>query len=44
MYTLQQHKNLSADKWFAYPKVQQVLMIANELKRIKEMNSVKRRA
>ena len=35
MYTLQQHKNLTAEKWFGYPKAQQVLMIANELNRAK---------
>jgi len=33
MYRLRQHKNLTLEKWSAYPKGQQVLMIANELNR-----------
>lgn len=35
MYILKQHKNLSPEKWYSYPKSQQVLMIANELNRAK---------
>ena len=35
MYALQQHKNLTAEKWFNYSQAQQVLMIANELNRAK---------
>ena len=35
MYQLKQHKNLSREKWFAYPREQQLLMIANELNRAK---------
>ena len=33
MYTLLYHKNMTVEKWFAYPRYQQVLMIANELNR-----------
>ena len=35
MLTLKHHKNLTEDKWFAYSKAQQLLMIANELNRAK---------
>ncbi|KAA3617039.1 MAG: hypothetical protein D8M58_04420 [Calditrichaeota bacterium] len=35
MPILKHHKNLSFKKWFAYPKGQQLLMIANELNRAK---------
>ena len=33
MYTLIYHKNMTVEKWFAYPRYQQLLMIANELNR-----------
>ncbi len=35
MYTLQYHKSLTIEKWSMYPKMQQVLMISNELNRAK---------
>ncbi len=35
MYPLKLHKNLNQEKWAAYPKGQQILMIANELNRAK---------
>ena len=33
MYKLVFHKNMTAEKWFAYQSFQQLLMIANELNR-----------
>jgi len=33
MYPLILHKGLSEQKWFAYPRYKQILMIANELNR-----------
>jgi hypothetical protein len=33
MYHLVYHKNMTTEKWFAYPGFQQLLMIANELNR-----------
>jgi len=33
MYPLVFHKTLSAEKWFSYPRHQQLLMIANEMNR-----------
>jgi hypothetical protein len=33
MYPLQRHRTLSADKWRAFPKGSQILMVANELGR-----------
>ena len=33
MYPLIFHKNMTTEKWFAYPAFQQLLMIANELNR-----------
>jgi hypothetical protein len=35
MYPLIYHKSLSLEKWSAYPKTQQILMISNELNRAK---------
>jgi len=35
MYPLVYHKTLSAEKWFSYPRHQQLLMIANEMNRAK---------
>ena len=35
MYPLIFHKNLTEEKWFAYPQSQQALMIANEINRAK---------
>jgi len=37
MYPLIHHKNLSVEKWSAYTKGQQILMIANELNRAKNL-------
>ena len=33
MYKQICHKNMTTEKWFAYPRFQQLLMIANELNR-----------
>lgn len=33
MYPLVYHKSLTTDKWFSYPRHQQLLMIANEMNR-----------
>jgi hypothetical protein len=33
MYPLALHRHLSAEKWNAFPKAKQILMIANELNR-----------
>ena len=33
MYPLIYHKNMTPEKWFAYPRFQQLLMIAHELNR-----------
>lgn len=35
MYPLIYHKSLTLEKWSAYPKMQQILMISNELNRAK---------
>ena len=35
MHVLQYHKSLTIEKWSIYPKMQQVLMISNELNRAK---------
>ncbi len=35
MYALKLHKKLTAEKWAAYSRAQQILMIANELQRAK---------
>jgi hypothetical protein len=35
MYPLIFHKSLSLEKWSAYPKMQQILLISNELNRAK---------
>ncbi len=35
MYALIYHKMLTVEKWNAYPKMQQILMISNELNRAK---------
>lgn len=37
MYQLVYHKNLTLEKWAGYSKGQQVLMIANELNRAKNL-------
>lgn len=41
MYPLKWHKNLSEEKWFAYPGDKQILMIANELNRAKNLMGMK---
>jgi hypothetical protein len=33
MYPLVYHRSLTTDKWFSYPRHQQLLMIANEMNR-----------
>ena len=35
MYPLVYHRSLTTEKWFSYPRHQQLLMIANELNRFR---------